>query len=1238
MEERLAEIEQAVSLSFELSNVGIDSAPERLQLKERVTQYLHELEQNPEAWKFGAELFAKSSNEYARFYGLSRVSSALERDAAGKTLPEEDSVALRGIVTGWVSQYSQVPRHFRNKVGLCLALLVKRDYPERWPDAFGWLLPLASQSRDNAELFLRVLHFVTEEVVQFRQSRSQDEVRRNALVKDAMRVDVLSRICEFWLQVMLNFHSTDPSLVQECLRVMEEYVGWIDIGLVVNDRFVPLLYQFLSSRDLRVHALKVLHAIICKGMEHEQKLALIRDLDLTSVLQRICEADNIAHPKNKQPQIGGGMVVGSAQASANGKGPDGQNAAGGGAGGDDDDDEEDEDQGWGFRENVSVLVNEVALRLLEARGAIPQDASTAQAHAYILDELRLRTLPLVVRECLMHEDEDAQVAVTPAIMKLINIAREANEAHLDQKANFKAVRHPKTEPRVDPELEQLAKATLPEVLPVVASNMVFPEDHEFVASNEDELDFERHRSEMRKIFVHTTKVAMLEVSLPFLRDLVAFTLKPGQPEARPAAEVEVTLTLLHAFGEGAPSGVVSSTTRTLLDMARLGNAQFSTKTKRQRFFQHQQNQNQSGKDGNRETSVTLQDVNDPAAMKNDEAKAREEDERRAAARAAFTEILAQMLQCGIWAHPNPDVVLLYSEVATRYVSMLLDRHQDLLPVVLKSLVGEGGVCHAEERVRSHSCYLLLRVAKAIPSTALKPFSGDLFEVLKTKLGVTYEAVRADIEHEEQEALRAAEDSSGAASGTAQSSAGRRKAPDGAETAALYSVDDMMYLYELASVLIGIMYRAEAPMLTIEHLSGVMAPLRRKVDEIVQTVEAAGPPSNEDQERERKLLAAWAAECVHAMGVLSKGIPEINALAESLQKLYEANLETALRAASAMPDNARVRSRLVTMLHCALRIMGDKAIHFAPGIGLRLLQQSDSLDHLLQAMQFINQLIPTYKGRMFDALDPIFIPVVQHITATMSRVPNPFADVQTSTGANGAASGATAAVATQQSPASGAVGGAGGGGSGGSATIGSQAGQAPATPALTSAQQEYRAVKRALLQFFRAVVHNELDMVILSPANAPHAEQVLVLVSDALATFPDTDNAQKVACSVLTKLTTLWLPNQSLQPQTRDLFGRFLVNSATPASVRAVTLPGFSLEEYDSITLIDAVCKFHHSLAQHLGEPWLRHLVDAVLPGLMDGNCPQSAVLEYCQLLSDGSAAVKQLRAKYKVIINHLVLA
>ena len=39
--------------------------------------------------------------------------------------------------------------------------------------------------------------------------------------------------------ILHEFHVTNPSLVKECLVSMAAFINWIDVQLVLNDKFVP---------------------------------------------------------------------------------------------------------------------------------------------------------------------------------------------------------------------------------------------------------------------------------------------------------------------------------------------------------------------------------------------------------------------------------------------------------------------------------------------------------------------------------------------------------------------------------------------------------------------------------------------------------------------------------------------------------------------------------------------------------------------------------------------------------------------------------------------------------------------------------------------------------------------------------------------------------------------------------------------------------------------------------------
>lgn len=67
-----------------------------------------------------------------------------------------------------------------------------------------------------------------------------------------------------------------------------KYVSWIDITLVANERFVPVLLHFLTLSLLRESACDCIYEILSKGMEPVAKTELVESffsvLDNTGIL------------------------------------------------------------------------------------------------------------------------------------------------------------------------------------------------------------------------------------------------------------------------------------------------------------------------------------------------------------------------------------------------------------------------------------------------------------------------------------------------------------------------------------------------------------------------------------------------------------------------------------------------------------------------------------------------------------------------------------------------------------------------------------------------------------------------------------------------------------------------------------------------------------------------------------------------------------------------------------------
>lgn len=85
----------------------------------------------------------------------------------------------------------------------------------------------------------------------------------------------------------------------------------------------------------------------------------------------------------------------------------------------------------------------------------------------------------------------------------------------------------------------------------------------------------------------------------------------------------------------------------------------------------------------------------------------------------FRAVLVALHGSDIASHPHREVLLLYYDICVRYHGIFKDNPQ-LLPSVLGSLSGVQGLQHSHERVRSRSCYLLLRLVKSLASV-LRPY-------------------------------------------------------------------------------------------------------------------------------------------------------------------------------------------------------------------------------------------------------------------------------------------------------------------------------------------------------------------------------------------------------------------------------------------------------------------------------------------------------------------------------------
>ncbi|RRT55026.1 hypothetical protein B296_00048760, partial [Ensete ventricosum] len=136
-------------------------------------------------------------------------------------------------------------------------------------------------------MFARFLVALDDDLLSLDYPRSSAEAADAARVKDAMRQQCVPQIARHWFDVVSLYHSLDTYLAAAALDTMRRYVTWIDIALVANDAFVPLLFELILAPDsidqLRAAAVGCVLAILQKRMDPRQKVALLRSLPVNRV-------------------------------------------------------------------------------------------------------------------------------------------------------------------------------------------------------------------------------------------------------------------------------------------------------------------------------------------------------------------------------------------------------------------------------------------------------------------------------------------------------------------------------------------------------------------------------------------------------------------------------------------------------------------------------------------------------------------------------------------------------------------------------------------------------------------------------------------------------------------------------------------------------------------------------------------------------------------------------------------
>lgn len=290
MSSSAAEFEMAVLCAFQYASASLTDAPAQA-LKQQAERFCASVKASADGWRYALELFAFSEHQEVKFYALQALQEALAKGVADDAVATQVRSELLTWLRDHVAFVERKAPYLKTKLAVVLTLLIKRDYPTRWPSAFSELLALLPHGASMVEMYFRVLVAINEEIVEFDAQRSAEEASANMRIKDAMRESsCMADIVDAIFNVLVN-RDASPVMLElsySALETLKRYISWVDLALIVNDRMIPLLFQMLrESPALRCPAANCVFEIVDKGMSAEKKLALFEQLQLIDVLSRL---------------------------------------------------------------------------------------------------------------------------------------------------------------------------------------------------------------------------------------------------------------------------------------------------------------------------------------------------------------------------------------------------------------------------------------------------------------------------------------------------------------------------------------------------------------------------------------------------------------------------------------------------------------------------------------------------------------------------------------------------------------------------------------------------------------------------------------------------------------------------------------------------------------------------------------------------------------------------------------
>jgi len=256
--------------------------------RRQAEEYCVNIANHNNQWKLAIEVFRVAIREEVKFWCLQSIE--LQVKSRWEKLSEDSKTLLRSTVMDFYSNVACTTSQtlpVRNKLAVILVCFIRHEYPSPWRSFFSDIVQTLQKGTAAVDLFFRVLITIDEDIIEHaRLSDSALDHKIATRVKDAMRANDLTNLAKIWYEILTQTYEKQPKFAKQCLKLIDLYINWMPLNLVVNDTFLPLCFQLLEVQALQKEACDCFYEILKKRMPTNDKLELIQKIQIIHVIRK----------------------------------------------------------------------------------------------------------------------------------------------------------------------------------------------------------------------------------------------------------------------------------------------------------------------------------------------------------------------------------------------------------------------------------------------------------------------------------------------------------------------------------------------------------------------------------------------------------------------------------------------------------------------------------------------------------------------------------------------------------------------------------------------------------------------------------------------------------------------------------------------------------------------------------------------------------------------------------------